>query len=75
MAWVGGTEATNRRCAPSRNATGATEWLEVLFSIVIAASFSVMSPFPGCNMHIVAPEDFQRNAIFSLDMLEMRLSS
>jgi hypothetical protein len=35
----------------------------------------VMSPFRSCNMHIVASEDFQRNAIFSLDMLEMRLGS
>jgi hypothetical protein len=26
-------------------------------------------------MHIVASEDFQRNAIYSPDMLEMRLSA
>jgi len=32
-------------------------------------------PFQGCNMDIVAFEDLQRNAIFSLDMLEMRLSA
>ena len=52
-----------------QNAAGVTEKLEVLSSIVITASFFVMSPFPSCNMHIVASEDFQRNAIFRQDLL------
>ena len=59
-----------KNLADLRNATGVTKWLEVLYNIVIAASFSVMSPFQAATMHIVASEGFQRNAIFRLDLLE-----
>jgi hypothetical protein len=62
-----------KNLADLRNATGVTEWLEVLFNIVIAASFFVMSPFQAATMHTVASEGFQRNAIFRLDLLEMCL--
>ena len=68
------TQASSmKNLANLRNAAGVTEWLEVLFNIVIAASFSVMSPFQATTMHTVASEGFQRNAIFRLDLLEMCL--
>ena len=31
--------------------------------------------FLDCNMHVVTPEDFQRNAIYRLDLLEMSFKS
>src|SRR5947207_2836537 len=39
----------------------------------LALSFSVMSPFRGCYMHVIGSEEFKRNSIYRLDSLEMRL--
>jgi len=54
-----------------RNARGDTEWFEMLFSNDIAWSFSVVPPFIDDSMPDVASDDFQRSAIYRLDVLEM----
>jgi hypothetical protein len=44
-----------------------------IVGIVIRVFLCGLPFFEGCNMHLVGFEDFQRNAIYRLDLLEMRL--
>ena len=54
------------------NATGVSGYLQYYLASSLQ-QLSVMSPFPDCNMHIVASEDFHRSAIYPSDTLEMCL--